>query len=249
MAAVWIADDPVLSRRVAVKILRDDLAADPNTRARFRHEAISAARLNHPNVVATYDTGDDDGTAYIVMELIDGPTVRQLLRERGPLPVREVLRIGVQVADALEAAHRAGLVHRDVKPPNVLVPPAGPVKVTDFGIAKAVGVDELTRTGTVMGTARYLAPEQVNGQPTDARTDVYGLGLLLYEMLCGRPPFGGDTDVATAMARLTTSAPPIRPQRPDVPAALDDIVHRCMARDPARRFASASTSRSQNAST
>ena len=167
MASVWIADDPVLSRRVAVKILRDDLASDPATRTRFRNEAIAAARLNHPNVVATYDTGDDDGTAYIVMELIDGPTVRQLLREHGPLPVREVIRIGIQVADALEAAHRAGIVHRDVKPPNVLVPPAGPVKVTDFGIAKAVGGDDLTRTGTVMGTARYLAPEQVNGRPTD----------------------------------------------------------------------------------
>lgn len=243
MATVWIADDPVLSRRVAVKILRDDLAADEGTRARFRREAISAARLNHPNVVATYDTGDDDGTAYIVMELIDGPTVRQLLLEQGRLPIREAIRIGMQVADALEAAHRAGIVHRDVKPPNVLVPPSGPVKVTDFGIAKATGADDLTRTGMVMGTARYLAPEQVNGQPTDARTDVYALGLLLYEMLCGRPPFGGDTDVATAMARLTTSAPSIRAQRPNVPQSLDDVVHRCLARDPARRFVSAADTR------
>jgi serine/threonine-protein kinase len=243
MAAVWIADDPVLSRRVAVKILRDDLAADEGTRARFRHEAISAARLNHPNVVATYDTGDDDGTAYIVMELIDGPTVRQLLQEHGQLPIREAIRIGMQVADALEAAHRAGIVHRDVKPPNVLVPPAGPVKVTDFGIAKATGADDLTRAGMVMGTARYLAPEQVNGMPTDARTDVYALGLLLYEMLCGRPPFGGDTDMATAMARLTTSAPSIRAQRPNVPRSLDDVVHRCLARDPVRRFASAAAAR------
>jgi serine/threonine-protein kinase len=239
MASVWIAEDPVLSRKVAVKILRTDLAADPDTRARFRYEAIAAARLNHPNVVATYDTGDDDGTAYIVMELVDGPTVRDLLRADGPLPVREALRIGIQVADALEAAHRAGLVHRDVKPPNVLVPRAGPVKVTDFGIAKAAGENDLTRTGTVMGTARYLAPEQVNGKPADARTDVYALGLLLYEMLCGKPPFGGDTDVATAMARLTTTAPPIRTQRPDVPAELDDLVHKCLARDPARRFTSA----------
>ena len=156
-----------------------------------------------------------------------------------------MIRIGIQVADALEAAHRAGIVHRDVKPPNVLVPPAGPVKVTDFGIAKAGGRPTTSPApGTVMGTARYLAPEQVNGRPTDARTDVYALGLLLYEMLCGRPPFGGDTDVATAMARLTTSAPPIRPQRPDVPPALDDIVHRCMARDPARRFPSAGAVRS-----
>jgi serine/threonine-protein kinase len=239
MGTVWIADDPVLSRRVAVKVLRNDLAADEATRARFRNEAIAAARVNHPNIVATYDTGDDDGTAYIVMELIDGPTVRRLLDEHGPLPVQDAIRIGIEVAAALEAAHAAGLVHRDVKPPNVLVPPSGPVKVTDFGIAKATGDDDLTRTGAVMGTARYLAPEQVSGEPADARTDVYALGLLLYEMLCGAPPFGGETDVATAMARLTTTAPPVRVQRPDVPHALDDLVHRCLARDRARRYPSA----------
>jgi serine/threonine-protein kinase len=239
MATVWIADDPVLSRRVAVKILRADLASDDALRTRFRNEAIAAAKLTHPNVVATYDTGDDDGTAYIVMELVSGPTLRKILDEVGGLPVRDVLRIGIQVADALDAAHRAGLVHRDVKPANVLVPEAGSVKVTDFGIAKAVGVDDLTRTGTVMGTARYLAPEQVNGRPTDARTDVYALGLLLYEMLCGKPPFGGDTDISTAMARLTTSAPAVRSKRADVPGALDDVVHRCLARSPDARFHSA----------
>jgi serine/threonine-protein kinase len=239
MGTVWVADDPVLSRRVAVKVLRSDLAADEATRARFRNEAIAAARVNHPNIVATYDTGDDDGTAFIVMELVDGPTVRRLVDDNGPLPVQDAIRIGIEVAAALEAAHAAGLVHRDVKPPNVLVPPSGPVKVTDFGIAKATGDDDLTRTGAVMGTARYLAPEQVSGEPADARTDVYALGLLLYEMLCGAPPFGGETDVATAMARLTTTAPPIRVQRPDVPHALDDLVHRCLARDRGRRYSSA----------
>src|SRR5262245_13555871 len=259
MATVRHADDDVLSRRVAVKVLRADLAADDATRARFRNEAIAAARLNHPNIVSTFDTGDDDGTAYIVMELVDGTNLRALIDEHGGLPVGDVVRIGRQVADALDAAHRAGLVHRDVKPANVLVPePAGhrsgaapnagsslggPVKVTDFGIAKASGSDELTRTGTVMGTARYLAPEQVNGRSADARTDVYALGLLLYEMCCGHPPFGGDTDIATAMARLTASAPSIRSERPDVPRALDDLVHRCLARDPAQRFASAAAVR------
>ena len=239
MATVWVADDPVLSRRVAVKILRADLALDEATRARFRHEAIAAARLSHPNIVSTYDTGDDDGIAYIVMELVDGPTLRHLIDERGGLPVSAVINIGKQVADALDAAHNAGLVHRDVKPANVLVPPTGPVKVTDFGIAKAAGGDDLTRTGTVMGTARYLSPEQVNGRPTDARTDVYALGLLLYESLLGHPPFGGDTDIATAMARLTTTAPAVRAERPEVSSALDDVIHRCMARQPAARFASA----------
>jgi serine/threonine-protein kinase len=239
MGTVWIADDPVLSRRVAVKVLRSDLAADVPTRRRFRNEAIAAARLNHPNIVATYDTGDDADAAYIVMELVDGPTVRDLVDERGQLSVRDVLRIGIQVAAALEAAHQAHLVHRDVKPANVLVPSSGPVKVTDFGIAKASDADDLTKTGMVMGTARYLAPEQVNGGTADARSDVYALGLVLYEMLCGSPPFGGENHVATAMARLSTSAPPIRAQRPDVPAALDDVVHKCLARDPTRRFESA----------
>ena len=243
MATVWVADDPVLSRRVAVKILREDLAADDGTRVRFRHEAIAAARLSHPNIVSTYDTGDDDGVAYIVMELIDGPTLRHLIDQQGGLPVADVIRIGKQVADALDAAHRAGLVHRDVKPANVLVPPAGPVKVTDFGIAKAAGADDLTRTGTVMGTARYLAPEQVNGRPTDPRTDVYALGLLMYEALCGHPPFGGDTEIATAMARLTTAAPAVRAERPEVSQALDDVIHRCLARQPSARFGSAAAVR------
>jgi serine/threonine-protein kinase len=243
MATVWVADDPVLSRRVAVKILRADLAADEGTRARFRHEAIAAARLSHPNIVSTYDTGDDDGVAYIVMELVEGPTLRHLIDQQGGLPVGDVIRIGKQVAEALDAAHRAGLVHRDVKPANVLVPASGPVKVTDFGIAKAAGGVDLTRTGTVMGTARYLAPEQVNGRPTDPRTDVYALGLLLYEALVGHPPFGGDTDIATAMARLTTSAPAVRAERPDVSPALDDVIHRCLARQPSARFGSAAAVR------
>ncbi len=243
MATVWVADDPVLSRRVAVKILRSDLAADDGTRVRFRHEAIAAARLSHPNIVATYDTGDDDGVAYIVMELIDGPTLRHLIDQQGGLPVADVIRIGKQVADALDAAHRAGLVHRDVKPANVLVPASGPVKVTDFGIAKAAGADDLTRTGTVMGTARYLSPEQVNGRPTDPRTDVYALGLLMYEALCGHPPFGGDTEIATAMARSTTSAPAVRAERPEVSQALDDVIHRCLARQPSARFGSAAAVR------
>jgi serine/threonine-protein kinase len=243
MATVWVADDPVLSRRVAVKILRADLAADEGTRARFRHEAIAAARLSHPNIVSTYDTGDDDGVAYIVMELVEGPTLRHLIDEQGGLAVADVIRIGQQVADALDAAHRAGLVHRDVKPANVLVPVAGPVKVTDFGIAKAAGADDLTRTGTVMGTARYLAPEQVNGRPTDPRTDVYALGLLMYEALCGHPPFGGDTEIATAMARLTTAAPAVRAERPEVSQAVDDVIHRCLARQPSARFGSAAAVR------
>ncbi len=239
MAAVWIAEDPLLSRRVAVKLLHPELAIDDGLRVRFRNEAIAAAKLTHPGIVATYDTGDDNGTAYIVMELVEGKTLRLLIDERGPLPVTQAVDIASQVADALEHAHRQDLVHRDIKPANVLVQPDGRVKVTDFGIAKAAGGDDLTRTGTVVGTARYLAPEQVNGQPVDGRADVYALGLILYEMLTGRAPFGGDTEMATAVARLTNTPEPVRSVRADVPRSLEDVVARSLARDPEYRYQSA----------
>jgi serine/threonine-protein kinase len=239
MATVWVAEDPLLSRRVAVKLLLPQLAVDEALRVRFRNEAIAAAKLTHPGIVATYDTGDDDGTAYIVMELVEGKTLRSLLDERGRLPVRDAVDISSQVADALEHAHRQGLVHRDIKPANVLVQSDGRVKVTDFGIAKAAGGDDLTRTGTVVGTARYLAPEQVNGHPVDGRADVYALGLILYEMLAGRAPFGGDNDMATAVARLTNTPEPIRTARPEVSRPLEDVVARSLARDPDYRYPSA----------
>ena len=235
MGTVWLADDPVLSRRVAVKVLRNDLAADDGTRARFRNEAIAAARVNHPNIVATYDTGDDAGVGYIVMEFVDGPTLRRILDVQGRLPVVESVRIGREVASALAAAHREGIVHRDVKPANVLVPPDAPVKVTDFGIAKAGAGAELTRTGTVVGTARYLAPEQLRGEPVDPRTDLYALGLVLYEMLAGELPFHGDTEMAVAVARLSNAPAPIRQLRPDVPAGLARLVMACLALEPADR--------------
>jgi serine/threonine protein kinase len=239
MATVWIAEDPLLSRRVAVKLLLPELAVDDALRVRFRNEAIAAAKLTHPGIVATYDTGDDDGTAYIVMELVEGKTLRRLLDERGRLPVHEAVDISSQVADALEHAHRQGLVHRDIKPANVLVQAEGRAKVTDFGIAKAAGGDDLTRTGTVVGTARYLAPEQVNGHAVDGRADVYALGLILYEMLAGRAPFGGDSDMATAVARLTNAPEPIRAARPEVSRPLEDVLARSLARDPEYRYQSA----------
>lgn len=239
MAAVWIAEDPLLSRRVAVKLLLPQLAVDEALRTRFRNEAIAAAKLTHPGIVATYDTGDDDGLAYIVMELVEGKTLRGMIDQRQRLPVQQAVDITSQVADALEHAHRQGLVHRDIKPANVLVQPDGRVKVTDFGIAKAAGGDDLTRTGTVVGTARYLAPEQVNGGLVDGRADVYALGLLLYEMLAGKPPFAGDSDMATALARLTNAPQPVSAARPDVPRTLEDVVSRSLARDPDYRYQSA----------
>ncbi|MGH9024908.1 MAG: protein kinase domain-containing protein [Acidimicrobiia bacterium] len=239
MATVWLADDPVLARRVAVKVLRAELGANGDLRTRFQREAVAAARLSHSGIVATYDTGDDDGVAYIVMELVEGTTVRRLLDSEGALSIPRSVDLSVQVADALQHAHQQGLVHRDIKPGNVLVTHHDRVKVTDFGIAKLTGDDDLTRTGTVLGTARYLAPEQVNGGVIDARTDVYALGLLVYEMMCGNPPFAAETDMATAVARLTNDAPSLRRYRPELAPELDAVVTRALARDPDRRFESA----------
>ncbi len=240
MASVWEAEDPLLSRRVAVKILDAQLGTDDALRARFRHEAVAAARLAHPNIVSTYDTGEDDGVAYIVMELIDGLTLRELIDSQGALPVGEAVDITMQVAAALTHAHEHDLVHRDVKPGNVLVQRDGHVKVTDFGIAKATGAgSELTRAGAVMGTARYLAPEQLQDGTVDARADVYSLALVLYELLAGRPPFTAESDVATAVARLTADAPAVRAVRPDVAAGLDAVLARALTRDPAARTPSA----------
>ncbi|MBV8952120.1 MAG: serine/threonine protein kinase [Actinobacteria bacterium] len=239
MAWVWVAEDPILRRRVAVKILDPTIADDDHVRQRFRHEAIAAARLTHPGIVATYDTGEDDGVAYIVMELIEGTTLRRLLDNRRTLAIGEVADIGAQVADALEHAHSRGLVHRDVKPGNVLVERDGRVKVTDFGIAKAAGASELTRSGAVVGTARYLAPEQVEGGPVDARTDVYALGLVLYEMLCGQTPFNADNEIANAVARLRADPVPVAVARPEAPNAMQDVVRRSLARDPGARPSSA----------
>jgi serine/threonine protein kinase len=241
MASVWLGDDTLLARPVAVKTLHPELAMDADTRTRFRNEAVAVASLAHPDIVATYDTGEDDGVAYLVMELVEGPNLRRLLDERGALPVAEALRIARGVTAALDHAHRNGIVHRDIKPANVLVPPHAPVKVTDFGIAKAGDGPDLTRTGTVLGTARYLSPEQLSGDPVDARADQYGVGLLLHEMLAGQAPFTGDSETSAALARLTKAPPPLRSLRPDIPPRLEAITLRCLALDPADRYPDAAT--------
>ncbi|MCZ7529604.1 MAG: protein kinase [Acidimicrobiia bacterium] len=239
MGTVFIADDTLLSRPVAVKILHPELARDPGIRERFHHEALAAARLSHPGIVATYDTGDSDGVAYIVMELADGgPCARSSTSDRCH-PPDVAADIAAQVADALENAHRHGVIHRDVKPGNILVRSDGRVQVVDFGIAKATGAADLTRTGMVIGTARYLAPEQAKGNAIDPRADVYSLGLVLYEMLTGQVPFTRDTDMATAAARLTNYARPVRELRPEVSPALEAVVMRALAREPADRYQNA----------
>jgi serine/threonine-protein kinase len=241
MAQVWEATDLVLDRRVAVKLLHSHLADDDSFVGRFRREAIAAARLAHPSIVSIYDTYSGEGMEAIVMELVHGHTLRQDMDGRGALPPPEVVRIGAQVADALATAHQSKLVHRDIKPANILLCEDDRVMVADFGIAK---LDEHTNTdhtkeGTMLGTAKYLAPEQVEGGAVDARTDVYSLGVVLYEMLCGRPPFLADSDAATALARLHADPPRPRQLRADLPRSLDDIVMRCLARDPDQRYGSA----------
>ena len=248
MAEVWEGVDDVLTRPIAVKVLHPHLAADEAFEERFRREAISAARLAHPNVVATFDTGEDEGTAFIVMELVRGRgTLRDLLQEHGgALPAWLAAAVAIQVADALHHAHEAGIVHRDVKPANILVCEAEAgiapqVKVADFGIARAATQDgaDLTQPGALLGTAKYLSPEQVEGGEPDARSDVYALGVVLYECLTGRPPFVADTEIATAMAHVHNEALKPRQLRAGIPRSLEAVVNRAMAKDPAERYASA----------
>ncbi len=237
-AIVWRAFDEHLARPVALKLLHPHHAGDATVVERFQREARSAAGLSHPNVVRIYDTGREDGIVWLVMELVDGPSLRDVLMRREPLDAVVVGALGEQIANALAAAHDQGIVHRDIKPANVLIASDGTVKVTDFGIAKALsGVDAtLTNPGTVMGTAAYVAPEQLEGDDIDARADVYALGVVLYEALVGRPAFSGDTPAATAAMRLTYELLPPRRARPDVPIELDEIVTRATRRDRTARY-------------
>lgn len=237
MAEVWLATDTALSRQVAVKLLKPQLAHDAVVGERFRREAVAAARLHHPNVVAVHDTIDDGGRQAVVMQYVKGRSLRQLLDEQRRLTPEHTAHIGACVAAALGAAHRAGMVHRDVKPGNILLTPDGQVLLADFGIAKAIGGGEhdLTSDNIMMGTAKYLSPEQVRGLALDGRSDLYALGLVLYECLAGQVPFQGDTDAATALARLQRDPTDLTRLRPTLPTPLVDTIHQLLARDPALR--------------
>jgi tRNA A-37 threonylcarbamoyl transferase component Bud32 len=238
MGEVWRARDLVLNRPVAVKLLRSEHAGDAAFLARFRDEARHAASLAHPNIATVHDYGEQDGWAFLVMELVEGESLAARLARTGPTGAAPVIGVLGQVADALAVAHRAGIVHRDVKPANILLTPDGRVKLTDFGIAKAMGGSSHTASGVVVGTARYLSPEQATGAPTSPASDVYALGLVAYEMLAGRPPFTGTSDVAAALAHVR-DLPPSLPA--DVPPALGTLIGESLAKDPARRPVDAAT--------
>lgn len=235
MATVWSGTDLVLNRRVAIKVLHPHLRADPAYVVRFRNEATRAARVAHPGVVAVYDTAADDTAEAIVLEFVDGITLREHLDTEGRLPVRDVVELGVDLFDALDAAHRVGLIHRDIKPANILIAFDGTVKIADFGIAKGAEDGELTRDGTVIGTASYLAPEQLTAENVDARSDLFSTSVVLYEALCGTLPHRGDTETARALARLHQE--PVPPSRliDDVPPALDRALMSGLEREPAQR--------------
>ncbi len=244
MAEVWRATDLVLQRPVAVKLLKGALADDPVLVERFRREAAAAARLAHPCVVRVFDTVGTQAEQAVVMELVEGRTLRQRLDREGRLPAADVVTIGLALADGLDAAHRADLVHRDVKPGNILLTNDGRVVLTDFGIATAMRAKrDLTREDVMMGTAKYLSPEQVLGTPVDARSDVFSLGVVLYECLAGEVPFAADTDAATALARLQRTPVPLRTLRPGLPRDLEGVVHACLARRPELRPQSAAALR------
>jgi serine/threonine-protein kinase len=239
MGTVWRAHDELLQRDVAVKLLRDSLADDDLAAERFRREALTAAAITHPNMANVYDYLQEDGRPGIVMELVDGETLAQRLAREGALPPADAIAIGVAVLEALAAAHEAGIVHRDIKPANILLPVTGGVKVTDFGIARSLSDTQLTSTGTVLGTAHYSAPEQVRGEPSSPATDVYALGVVLYEMLSGARPFDADTAIAVAMKRLNEDPAPLRALAPQVSLATEDVVMRALARAPSARYETA----------
>jgi eukaryotic-like serine/threonine-protein kinase len=237
MGAVYLAHDAQLGETVALKVIASAVCCD-NLGAveRFRREASAARKVTHPNVIRIHDLGSDSGVVFISMEYFPGMTLAQLLSRRGALPLDEALEILAQAADGLSAAHRAGVIHRDLKPQNVLVDASRRVKLIDFGLAKSSFMEGMTATGLILGTPEYMAPEQIRGRPVDARTDVYAFGCVAYHTLCGQPPFRGDSPIAVGFMHCTQTPTPLRQHRPDVPPPLEAAVLRALAKEPAHRF-------------
>jgi beta-lactam-binding protein with PASTA domain/predicted Ser/Thr protein kinase len=238
MANVYLAEDQELGRRVAIKILNDRHAHDDQFVERFRREAKNAAGLSHPHIVSIYDRGEAEGTYYIAMEFLDGRSLKELIVARGTAPVNVAIEYARQILDALRFAHRNGIVHRDIKPHNVIVDAEGRVKVTDFGIARA-GATQMTEVGSIIGTAQYLSPEQARGSPVDQTSDLYSVGIVLYELLTGKVPFTGDSPVEIAMKHISATPEPPSRVRAEIPGELDKIVLRALAKSPQQRYKSA----------
>ncbi len=236
MANVYLANDIILNRQVAVKILRGDLADDEKFVRRFQREALSASKLNHPNIVEVYDVGEDNGQYYIVMEYVDGKTLKSLVKKRGALTLPEVIDIMTQLLSAIMCAHDSYIIHRDIKPQNVMILEDGKVKIMDFGIAMALNSNELTQTNSVMGSVHYLPPEQANGSGSTIKSDIYSLGILMYELLTGKVPFKGDNAVEIAIKQMKEPIPSVCKQNPDIPQSIENIILRACAKNPKNRY-------------
>jgi eukaryotic-like serine/threonine-protein kinase len=243
MGAVWLARDQKLGEPVAVKVIRDALLADPQSIERFKREVTAARRVLHPNVVRLHDIGEETNLLFISMEYVEGESIAELIRRRGPLPLPVVRPLLVQLCDALEAAHAVGVIHRDLKPANVLVANGGTVKVIDFGVAKLAQLEGMTATNLILGTPEYMAPEQIRGANVDARTDLYSVGMIAHEALLGRTPFRGESPIGVAFAACSNPVPPLRASRADLSEGWDHFVLRALAKEPGQRFVSAAEMR------
>ena len=236
MANVYLAYDTILDRDVAVKVLRGDLSNDEKFVRRFQREALSASSLSHPNIVEVYDVGDDNGQYFIVMEYIDGKNLKDLLKKRGKLTVSEVVDIMSQIADGLSVAHDSYIIHRDIKPQNIMILENGLVKITDFGIAMAMNATQLTQTNSVMGSVHYLPPEQASGKGSTLKSDIYSMGILMYELLVGQLPYRGDNAVEIALKHLKEPLPSIRDELPDIPQSVENVILKSAAKNPKNRY-------------
>lgn len=236
MANVYLAYDTILDRNVAVKVLRGDLATDEKFVRRFQREALSASSLSHPNIVEVYDVGEDNGQYYIVMEYIEGKQLKQLLKKRGKLTLSEVIDIMLQISDGMSVAHDAYIIHRDIKPQNIMIQDNGMVKITDFGIAMAMNSTQLTQTNSVMGSVHYLPPEQASGKSPTLQSDIYSMGILMYELLTGNLPYKGDNAVEIALKHLKEPIPSIREELPEVPQSVENIIIKATAKNPKNRY-------------
>ena len=239
MANVYLAEDTILNRKVAIKVLRGDLSADEKFIRRFEREALSVSNLSHPNIVEVYDVGEEDGEHYIVMEHIEGKTLKQLLKKRDSLTLSEVIDIMTQLTDGISHAHESYIIHRDIKPQNIMIEDDGKVKITDFGIAMALNATQLTQTNSVMGSVHYLPPEQASGKNASIKSDIYSMGILMYELLTGTVPFKGDNAVEIALKHMKDKIPSIRKQDPSIPQSVENILLKATAKNPRNRYDSA----------